>query len=241
MVPIRKGDGTGLAAKGYSQVRKGDGTVLWNAIPDSGVYLDDWLDNQISNRSLYSDLQYEFNETAPDESGFDTEPERPNWVENQSTVETDEGTLILADADEEIIDAQLPDITVPDNFTMRFDFQMQNETTRSGRVMVFSFMTDQEGQEFPNEESGIIISPEGSEWDCSFAADGDTFLNSPTFDDPLDDHTIQIIREDGSEWSLVVDGSTVDTGSKDYDPQPNFQTISSRNGPETHIYRWELF
>ena len=36
MVPIRKGDGTGLAAKGYSQVRKGDGTVLWNAIPDVG-------------------------------------------------------------------------------------------------------------------------------------------------------------------------------------------------------------
>ena len=35
MVPIRQGDGTGLAAKGYSQVRKGDGTVLWNAIPDS--------------------------------------------------------------------------------------------------------------------------------------------------------------------------------------------------------------
>ena len=38
MVPIRKGDGTGLAAKGYSQVRKGDGTVLWNAIPDSDLY-----------------------------------------------------------------------------------------------------------------------------------------------------------------------------------------------------------
>ena len=37
MVPIRKGDGTGLAAKGYSQVRKGDGTVLWNAIPDRGM------------------------------------------------------------------------------------------------------------------------------------------------------------------------------------------------------------
>ena len=37
MVPIRKGDGTGLAAAGYSQVRKGDGTVLWNAIPDSVV------------------------------------------------------------------------------------------------------------------------------------------------------------------------------------------------------------
>jgi hypothetical protein len=36
MIPIRKGDGTGLSAKGYSEVRKGDGTVLWRAIPGSG-------------------------------------------------------------------------------------------------------------------------------------------------------------------------------------------------------------
>jgi len=37
MSPMRKGDGTGLSAKGFSEVRKGDGTVLWNAIPDSGI------------------------------------------------------------------------------------------------------------------------------------------------------------------------------------------------------------
>ena len=37
MAPMRLGDGTSLRAKGYSQVRKGDGTELWNAIPDSGV------------------------------------------------------------------------------------------------------------------------------------------------------------------------------------------------------------
>jgi len=36
MAPIRAGDGAGLDGNGYSQVRKGDGTVLWNAIPDSG-------------------------------------------------------------------------------------------------------------------------------------------------------------------------------------------------------------
>lgn len=35
MMPIRKGDGTGLDAQGYSQIRKGDGAVLWNAISDS--------------------------------------------------------------------------------------------------------------------------------------------------------------------------------------------------------------
>lgn len=36
--PARKGDGTGLAFKGFTEVRKGDGTVLWSAndIPDSG-------------------------------------------------------------------------------------------------------------------------------------------------------------------------------------------------------------
>lgn len=39
MIPIRRGDGSGLSVAGFSQVRKGDGTVLWTEgadIPDSG-------------------------------------------------------------------------------------------------------------------------------------------------------------------------------------------------------------
>jgi hypothetical protein len=38
-MPIWKGDGTGLAPKGFAEVRKGDGTVLWESvsIPPNGV------------------------------------------------------------------------------------------------------------------------------------------------------------------------------------------------------------
>jgi hypothetical protein len=42
-MPIRKGDGTALSPKGISEGRKGDGTVLYSAIPDSVVNnLDYW-------------------------------------------------------------------------------------------------------------------------------------------------------------------------------------------------------
>lgn len=40
MIPIRQGDGTGLSVPAFTEVRKGDGTVLWSAgaeIPDSGI------------------------------------------------------------------------------------------------------------------------------------------------------------------------------------------------------------
>jgi len=37
MAPIRKGDGTGFTPKGFAGVRKGDGTILYSAIPDSVV------------------------------------------------------------------------------------------------------------------------------------------------------------------------------------------------------------
>jgi hypothetical protein len=37
MAPIRQGDGTTVTPKGISEVRKGDGTVIYNAIPDSVV------------------------------------------------------------------------------------------------------------------------------------------------------------------------------------------------------------
>lgn len=40
MNPVRQGDGVGLSAAGFSEVREGDGTVLWSqggAIPDSAI------------------------------------------------------------------------------------------------------------------------------------------------------------------------------------------------------------
>ena len=49
MAPMRLGDGASLRAKGYSQVRKGDGTELWNAIPDSVV--EDFEDGNLDNYS----------------------------------------------------------------------------------------------------------------------------------------------------------------------------------------------
>lgn len=44
MIPVRQGDGVGLSAAGFSEVREGDGTVLWSqggAILDSVATRDD--------------------------------------------------------------------------------------------------------------------------------------------------------------------------------------------------------
>lgn len=37
MAPVRKGDGTSIKPTDYQQIRKGDGTVLFDAIPDSVI------------------------------------------------------------------------------------------------------------------------------------------------------------------------------------------------------------
>lgn len=52
MAPIRKGDGTQLEPNEVIQVRKGDGTVLYSAIPDSGVSRWTFDDNDISSGTL---------------------------------------------------------------------------------------------------------------------------------------------------------------------------------------------
>jgi len=56
MAPMRLGDGTSLRAKGYSQVRKGDGTELWNAIPDSALLQIDATQDSASDGSSISTL-----------------------------------------------------------------------------------------------------------------------------------------------------------------------------------------
>jgi len=60
MIPARKGDGTGLSFNGASEVRKGDGTVLWSsepAIPDSVVSRPD-DNNSFNNASDFGLLFY---------------------------------------------------------------------------------------------------------------------------------------------------------------------------------------
>ena len=44
MTPIRKGDGTPVEPKGVSQIRTGDGRILFDgpAIPDSAIYQQPW-------------------------------------------------------------------------------------------------------------------------------------------------------------------------------------------------------
>ena len=52
MPPIRKGDGTPVTPKGISQIRTGDGRILFDgpAIPDSDVYLHDDFDGGETDR-----------------------------------------------------------------------------------------------------------------------------------------------------------------------------------------------
>jgi hypothetical protein len=58
MIPIRRGDGTGLSVPGFSQVRTGDGRVLYErAIPDSVVTATP--DNSSSGLTGLSGMQIE--------------------------------------------------------------------------------------------------------------------------------------------------------------------------------------
>lgn len=66
MNPIRQGDGTGLSVPGYSEVRKGDGTVVWSAgsdIPDSVVSREN--DNSTFTTSELRGLQINSDDEWP--------------------------------------------------------------------------------------------------------------------------------------------------------------------------------
>ena len=211
-----------------------------DTIPDSGIYLDDWLDNRISNRETYSDLQYEFFETTPEESAFDTEPERPEWTELQSTVTTSEGRVEFNDDDAERLGTSLSVDSLPDDLHLRMDFEMQNTTTRSGRSMFFAFVNETEDEDIPQ---GITINifPTGSTWDLNLQIDGSTLINETDISDPTDPHFVEATRENGENWELFLDGSSVGTATDSYNATGDlFQLMSTRSGPAIQITRWEL-
>ena len=128
MMPIRKGDGTGLSVPGFSEVRTGDGTVLWSAgsaIPDSVV------DN--FEQSLYEDQGKSLADYYNEDTGDFT---------RQNTVVAEGDTALRGDTDQTdlISNGSLPN-TISQGDAFRVYLRIDGGDNRA----VFSFMASGTG------------------------------------------------------------------------------------------------
>lgn len=112
MNPIRQGDGTGLSVPGFSEVRKGDGTVLWS------------LEGELPANVIYPSQPLEQTTYEPYEN-VEPDTDVTNPVLTASDV-TDEEATFVAD----------PYLYVPDSDDSFSDWHMFFETARSNGAVI---------------------------------------------------------------------------------------------------------
>jgi len=197
MPPIRLGDGTTVAPKGFSQVRKGDGTILssGNAIPDTTV-LQYYATTYAGGDTIWSD---------------DTETSDMSLTGGETA-----GTL--SDGSESVDFDGSSDyglVTLPASLSgsslTSFSVEMAIQYTSTDQFDRFLGVAQPDTQQFTvSDEVGgtgtlnIVLSDK----------DGSTLVFEPSTDPGLDDgnrHDVSIIINDSTtnDVSLIIDGSSV--------------------------------
>ncbi len=225
MAPIRKGDGTGLDAKGYSQVRKGDGTVLWNAIPDSDVYLhDDFGDGKLQNRDDSGTTTYNGVEGVY----------RPEWTIDNGTPTVTNERLDYSEGDSGYteINLDLAETTTWElsNLTLNtagdqlsyFGLFYEDNPTRS--------TSDFPPTLYPGYAIGmreadskirlIRTDSDGSSTNVINASGTSNNMN-----------LVKVTRESDGTWTMVIDGTEVGTASDATHTNPQYIDFAGRTGP----------
>jgi len=198
---------------------------LFNAIPDSGVYLDDWADNKLANRDSYT--------STPPEDGLDTDitsdfsdPSRAEWTDQNGSISATNQHLDIPDGSstDQIISASSP----MSEGTWDFEFTADGSTSNGA---VYYFMhTDTPSDPVNNDGYGAQLLNDGRLRLWKFTNGPATILvnaGSVGWDDGAT-HTLKITYSSG-DWELFFDDSSQGTASDtDYDI-PHLAIYSSLN------------
>lgn len=184
MPPIRKGDGTGLAPKGFAEVRKGDGTVLWsaNTAPESGV------------------ARYEFEQDATDSwDGYDGTNQGGSYT---TTAKVGDYAIDLDGVDDYV---EIPDFGLFDgseDYSVALWFRADNLSS-FGRIF----------HPRAEADVAFVVDRVGNSELAYYTYDGDEHnVSTSSLSTETWYHTVATWDADG-DVTLYLDGSSVDSGS----------------------------
>ena len=207
MAPIRKGDGTPLEIPGVSEVRSGDGRVFFegDAIPDSGLLLDDFANSPtvgssgITDRKDFTELEYQ--EPEPEESEFGPVESRQEW-----TLELDDGSHDVDDErlqlDGEVCLATELDESVSD-IRLICEFENISEDWRGAGLAESGFHG---GNPIGTLDDGYFFRVTAAGALQIRRTDDNTAIIDESWSVDSDPHVIEMVI-DGDEIVLLFDGS----------------------------------
>ena len=190
-----------------------------DAIPDRGIYLDDWQDNKLTDRDSYEITPLDPDDLEPDDSEFD-DPRRPDWdiIDNSGNssdgAEATEGKLVLKSDDNDGVSVQFDDgLDLSKLSGFEFTVGPVAEDQYNTVISETNIPADS-GFEF-NDGYSIVLRDSGDVSMRRYSGDSlqESYISeSDVFDASTDTDVFVDIDYDGSDWTmtLYVDGNEID-------------------------------
>jgi len=198
MPPIRKGDGTAVAPKGISQVRTGDGRILFDgpAIPDGGV--SRWKFAEGSGETV-----------ADDWNDNDGTIDGPSWQSDGQV-----GDFYL-----EFDDSRADRVVVPHDDNLDIEGSMtlmcwiRGESSNTARIIVKGDPDNKSYELWQPSSGGLSLRINGNDDARGGSLDSDW------------NHCAGVFDADDGEIRVYINGSEVDTQSTSDTPDANGQDL----------------
>ena len=208
-----------------------------SAIPDLGLYLDDWEDDKLSNRDLFSDTALSPAELEPTQSEFES-PIRPEWTVDvgspQATntqLELDSDSALRADFTENITQNSL---------TWEFDWNHQDSNSRFIGQMFAETSSIHTNPRY--YETGYFVQIDNQNNRYRLTKDSSGSPSSIITDDGShsDSGTCKVTRDENGNWELFKDGDSVGTATDTSHTNPEYVAFSTEDGG-TDVDNYRVF
>jgi len=207
-----------------------DGQDVLSAIPDSGVYLDDYADNNLTSRDTYETTAPEDDLETDVQSSF-SDPSRVEWSTEAGSPVAQNQRLELPGSQDDQVTATSP----MSEGTWDFEFTPQGTSDMELRAFVHTTQGSGDGAPYSNGDGYELFISDGGSYLLirQDGGSGTTLINGSWTPD-TNTHTARIEAFlDGSNdrnWEIYLDGSQVGSTVIDntYDT-PQLWLISRRS------------
>ena len=191
---------------------------IGSAIPDRGIFLDDFADNKTQNRDDFETVEYAQEQTEGITGSAFDDPVRPEWDSDESVID---GILQPGHSISVSIPVSASEFWSNDWYT-RWIVSAASSGDRGDWQVVREDVDNRWQHRFSNGEYDFVKRVNG---------DFTTVLGPVTIADDTEFQTIEVFyTESDSSWELVINGTSEDTATDSFQPDPNSTELDDNSG-----------
>jgi hypothetical protein len=222
-------------------IQTSGGSLVSNAIPDSGVYLDDYADNKLTSRDTYETTAPEDDLKTDVQSSF-SDPSRAEWSTEAGSPAAQNQRLELPGSQDDQVTATSP----MSDGTWEFEFTPQGTSSLILRAFVHTTQASGDGSPNANGDGYELVITGGGAYELLRQDSGiGTTLIGGSWSPDTNTHTarVEAFLDGNSDrnWEIYLDGSQVGSTVIDNNYDTPQLWLLNRDADAIYIDNYRVF